>query len=159
MPFTPFHFPPSLTVSLPLRRYIDIPSFVLANVAVDLEPLSVMTFKLKYNYHGYCHTLLGGIIVGLICGFLAYRTRGTLGRLMDLLKIPYEADLKKMLVSGVLGVWFHVMLDSIIHLDVKPFYPAQYNPLYSIMGHDALYAACAAMLVPAVWLYIRARKA
>ncbi|GAH08444.1 unnamed protein product, partial [marine sediment metagenome] len=31
-------------IALPLRKYIDIPVFILANVAVDLEPLAVILF-------------------------------------------------------------------------------------------------------------------
>ncbi len=39
MPFTPFHFGPSAVIALPLNRYIDIPTFLLANIAVDIEPI------------------------------------------------------------------------------------------------------------------------
>jgi hypothetical protein len=39
MPFTPCHFGPSACIALPLNRWIDLPVFLLANVAIDIEPL------------------------------------------------------------------------------------------------------------------------
>ena len=45
MPFTPYHFGPHGCVGLVLKRYLDLPVFMLANVAVDLEPLAVMVFR------------------------------------------------------------------------------------------------------------------
>ena len=72
MPFTPFHFGPSASVAFPLKKYIDIPVFVLANVVIDLEPLTVMVFNLSYPVHGFFHTLLGGIFIGTLWGLVAY---------------------------------------------------------------------------------------
>ena len=75
MPFTPFHFGPSALIGLPLKRWIDIPVFVLANVVIDFEPLAVMVFQPDYPLHGYFHTLLIGGILGLIWGLAAYPLR------------------------------------------------------------------------------------
>ena len=60
MPFTPFHFGPSATIAFPLRGKIDIPVFILANVAIGIEPLTVMILNLSYPLHGYAHSFLGG---------------------------------------------------------------------------------------------------
>ena len=61
MPFTPFHIGPHATVGLALQNYIDVPVFITANVAVDLEPLFVILFKPDYPLHGYFHSLLFSI--------------------------------------------------------------------------------------------------
>ena len=71
MPFTPYHFGPSGFVGLALRRWLDVPVFVLANVVVDLEPLVVVLFGLDYPLHGYVHTFLGGTVVALLWALLA----------------------------------------------------------------------------------------
>ncbi|MHC4299546.1 MAG: hypothetical protein ACYS7Y_19890 [Planctomycetota bacterium] len=36
MPFTPYHFGPSGCVGLILRKWIDVPVFVLTNVIIDI---------------------------------------------------------------------------------------------------------------------------
>jgi len=39
MPFTPFHLGPALLLGLMLSKYIDLATFLFANILVDLEPL------------------------------------------------------------------------------------------------------------------------
>ena len=61
-----------LTLGGPIfpKRTIDIPSFIFANVAVDIEPLIVINFGLKYPLHGYAHTLGGALIIGSDLGMI-----------------------------------------------------------------------------------------
>ena len=47
-----------MRVSLALYRRLDIPVFLGANVAIDIEPLLVMTHNLNYPLHAFCLTLL-----------------------------------------------------------------------------------------------------
>jgi len=154
MPFTPFHFGPSACVALPAHRYIDLPVFLLANVAVDLEPLTVMVFRLDYPYHGYCHTFLIGAVVGLVCGVAAYRCRGLFRVLMGWAHLSYRTSLPKMLVSGVLGVWLHVLLDAPLYRDMRPFFPLQADPLYGLISRHTGYLFCTVCFLPAVALYV-----
>lgn len=154
MPFTPFHFGPHACVSLPLYRRLDIPIFLGANVAIDIEPLLVMTLNLDYPLHGYCHTLLIGGLVGLLFAMAAYPLRRAIGRVMNRLRLPYEPTFGKMAVSGVLGAWLHVLFDAPIYTDIMPFYPSQANPLYGLLSIDAVYGICAACFVPALGIYI-----
>ena len=79
MPFTPYHFGPAAVVSLPLKKKIDIPVFILVNVVIDIEPLIVLIFKPEYPVHGYAHTLLFSLIIGTVFGFVAYIFRDRLG--------------------------------------------------------------------------------
>jgi hypothetical protein len=62
-------------LSLPFNNKLDAPVFILANVAVDLEPFAVIVFSLDYPLHGYAHTLAGGALVGLAFGAAAYALR------------------------------------------------------------------------------------
>ena len=72
MPFTPFHFGPHASVAFPLNRWIDIPVFLAANIAVDMEPFIVMNWSLDYPLHGYCHTLLFGGLIGVLLGAASF---------------------------------------------------------------------------------------
>ena len=154
MPFTPFHFGPHACVSLPLCRRLDIPIFLGANVAIDIEPLLVMTYNLNYPLHGCCHTLLIGGLVGLVLGSAAYPLRHFIGKGMNVLRLPYGPTFAKMALSGLLGAWLHVLFDTPMYTVIKPFYPLQANPLYGCLSIDAVYSICAACFVPALIIYI-----
>lgn len=156
MPYTPYHFPPSVALALALRRHLDFLVFVFANVAVDLEPLAVMMFWVNYPVHGYCHTLLGGVVVGVTWGLVAYLGRPLLGISMRFLRLSYKANLPRTLLSGILGVWFHILADAFLYADIRPFWPSKANPLHGTFPARGVYAACTAMLVPALALYAAA---
>ena len=119
MPFTPYHFGPAALLALPAKKYIDIPAFVLANVAVDLEPLTVILLSLNYPLHGFCHTLLIETAVGLLWGLLAHFIKDIFKWPMQLFQLPCKTSLAKMLLSGVLGVWLPNILDSTLYRDIR----------------------------------------
>ena len=155
MPFTPFHFGPSVAMAFPLKKYLDIPVFVLANVVIDLEPLTVMYFNLPHPVHGFFHTLLGGIIVGALWGLVVYKMRKFIKILMNFFRLNYEPKLFTMILSGILGFWLHVLIDSFMHADIRPFFPSSYNPLYQIISTPNLYLICVILFVPALGFYIK----
>jgi len=153
MPFTPYHFGPSACIALPLNRYIDVPVFVFANVIVDIEPLAVMIFGLSYPLHGYCHTFLIGCLVGALWAGIARSGKNIIQKVMRLLQLSYTATFGKMLISAILGVWFHVTLDSMIYSDIKPFYPFEFNPMRGIVTASSLYLISAISFIPALVIY------
>ena len=72
MPFTPFHLGPGLGLGLPLRKYLHAPTFLLASVIVDVEPFLVLVLGLRYPLHGYVHTFLVAISIGLVLGYAMF---------------------------------------------------------------------------------------
>jgi membrane-bound metal-dependent hydrolase YbcI (DUF457 family) len=42
---------------------------------------------------------------------------------MNLIMLPYETTRKRMIISGILGVWCHVILDALYHYDVRLLWP------------------------------------
>jgi membrane-bound metal-dependent hydrolase YbcI (DUF457 family) len=154
MPLTPYHFGPHACVALPLGRRLDLPVFIAANVMVDVEPLLVMTFRLKYPLHGYAHTFLVGALVGVALATMAFPLRGIIGKAMRLVRLPYEPTYLKMALSGVLGVWLHVVFDSFLYRDIRPFFPSSANPFLGLIKWGALYRICEVSFVPAVAIYV-----
>lgn len=154
MPFTPYHFGPSALFSIPLRKYIDIFVFVFASISVDLEPLIVMVFNLNYPLHGYCHTFLFGSFIGLIWGGLTYLGKNIIKSIMKFIRLEYSPNLLKMLISWILGVWFHILFDAPLYSDIKPFFPLQTNPLYGLFSHSTVYNICKFSIIPAIIVYI-----
>lgn len=159
MPFTPYHFGPSGFIGLTFRKYIDIPVFVLANVAVDIEVLIIVLLGLGRPVHRYFHTLLVGAAVGAVWAIAAYLMRNIFKEIMRSLRIPYQTGFLKMLISGILGVWFHVTLDSIYHGDVRMLWPSRARPLYRLISQGQMEAVCVAFFIAAVVPYILAVRA
>jgi membrane-bound metal-dependent hydrolase YbcI (DUF457 family) len=149
MPFTLYHFGPSGFLGLALRKWLDIPVFVLANVIVDIEVL----FNHHWPVHRYFHTLLIGAVVGAIWGIAAYPLRHFFEKIMQMLHIPYQTSLWKMAVSGALGVWLHVVIDAIYHWDVQIFWPSKAKPLSGLISGANVKTICLVFFIAALILY------
>ncbi|MCD4830709.1 MAG: metal-dependent hydrolase [Anaerohalosphaeraceae bacterium] len=137
-----------------LRKWLDLPVFLLANVAVDIEVLVINRMRMGWPHHRYCHTLLIGTAIGIACGLICYSKKPLLRWLMKTARIPYETSLLKMLISGILGVWFHVLIDGIYHYDVKMFWPITKNPLWNILSQPQIRLICLLSFIPLAITYI-----
>jgi len=156
MPYTPLHFGPSGFIALTFRKWLDVPVFVLANVIVDIEVLVIILFGIGLPRHRYCHTLLIGAAVGVVWGLAAYLLRNFFKKIMQIFHVPYKTGFWKMLVSGVLGAWFHVVIDAIYHEDVRMFWPSSATPLYALLTRPQINIICTIFFIPAIILYILA---
>ena len=158
MPFTPYHFGPSGFVGLVFRKWIDVPVFVLANVIVDIEVLVVMHFNLEWPIHRYCHTLLIGAAVGALWGVAAWPLRNLFKKLMQLFRIPYKTSLSKMLISGILGLWLHILIDSAYHFDVKILWPnisiSLWRMIHRHLGQEQIQTICLIFFLAGLVLYL-----
>jgi hypothetical protein len=92
MPFTPFHLGPALLLGLLLLRFIDFPTFLIANVIVDVEPLLVLVFGLDYPLHGFFHSFLGGAIVALVLTLVINRIRETVSPLLAFFRLEQRSS-------------------------------------------------------------------
>lgn len=158
MPFTPFHFGPAATIGLAAKKHIDLPTFVLVNVVIDIEPLVVMLFNFNYPLHGYCHTLLIGSFVAGLFAVVVYSCRKSLVKILGLLGLPYNLTFKKMLISSISGSWFHILIDSFLYQDIKPFYPSSFNPFLGAISFLNIYLLCVLFYIPALILYYRQKS-
>ena len=150
MPFTPYHFGPSGFIGLALRKWIDVPVFILANIIVDIEVL----FYHHWPYHRYVHNLLIGAAVGVIWGLLAYLAKPIFVKAMQFVRINYKANLIKMIISGILGVWLHVFIDSIYHYDVLIFWPSKAKPFWRLLSRPEVLLWCKLSFIGVAILYI-----
>ncbi|MEM3974085.1 MAG: hydrolase [Ignisphaera sp.] len=137
MPFTPYHLGFALLVGYFFRRKIHWPTFILASVVVDLEPFLVFIDVLeRYPLHGYMHSFLLGSLSGLLLGYAMYTTRKMHAEFFKRLAlVENEIGLAGYLVGGVVGWDLHILVDSPLYTDIKPFYPVQANPLYNAWGY------------------------
>lgn len=135
MPFTPYHFGPSGFVGLLLRRWLDVPVFIAANVLIDTEVIADHYIQPGWTVHQvfHFHTLLVGGLAGAIFGLIAYYikpVRWCCEKIMALIGLPGRVTLLSMVLAGLLGAWLHVLIDSFCHYDVQIFWPLKDNPLF-----------------------------
>ena len=144
MPFTPFHLGPALAFWLPLRKKIHAPTFLVANVIVDVEPFLALFLSLRYPLHGYLHTFISAFFLGLVLGYVMFILEGILYPLYKMLQIENDrtSSLRSFMASGVSGTMLHVLLDSPLYSDIRPFYPIMTNPLYNPAMSLAVYSFC-----------------
>jgi membrane-bound metal-dependent hydrolase YbcI (DUF457 family) len=136
---------PALLLGLLFLRYIDFPTFLIANVVVDIEPFLVLALGLNYPLHGFLHTFVGGTIVALILGLTMEGFREPLSQLLSLFKLEQDFSFKSVLLASIIGVYLHILLDSFLYIDIQPFYPAGINPLYvgTAAAEILVYSFCA----------------
>jgi len=137
MPFTPLHLGPALVLGYVFKRRLHWPTFIIANLIVDIEPLLVFTGLLKdYPLHGYLHTFLASLIAGSLLGYGMFYVDGFLRTYFKGLALMGEdrEDLCNYILAGVLGWMLHVLLDAPLYYDIKPLYPILTNPF--LIGQD-----------------------
>jgi len=153
MPFTPFHWGPSSWIGLLCFRFINLFAFLLGSVIVDIEPFLVLVFNLNYPLHGFFHSFLGGTIAALLLSGVLFRFRDAMNKLMGFFKLAQESSYKTILFSCLLGVYFHIFLDSFLYTDIKPFFPLTINPFYGLISFSFLYLLCGVSFLLGILLY------
>lgn len=58
VPLTPFRLGLGLFLGLLLINYIDFPTFLVASIMVDVEPIMVLIFDLDYPLHDFFRSFL-----------------------------------------------------------------------------------------------------
>ena len=154
MPFTPFHLGPGLLCGLLLLCYVDFPTFLIANVIVDVEPFLVLTLNLPYPLHGFFHSFIGGTLVALLLTAMMSKARETFSPLLSICKIEQTVSFNRILFASLSGIYLHIFLDSWMHRDIKPFYPLDLNPFLNVITPSETYRLCIWSFVVGAILYI-----
>jgi hypothetical protein len=156
LPFMPFHFGPALGFGFPLRKYMHAPTFILANVIINVEPILVLSLGLRYPLHGYLHTFLFASFGGLALGYVMFLLERFLHPLYKvfLLESDEAQNLKSFFVAGLLGTMLHVLLDSPLYGEMHPFFPSTINPLYNPALSLEVYSFCVWMGIVGIIFYL-----
>jgi Domain of unknown function (DUF4184) len=151
VPFTPFHLGPGLLVKAFAPRYVSFTAFAATQVVIDVETLYHLV-RHEWPVHRVMHTMLGGTAGGLETGLAVAATgplltRWASARLAAMtesqrLKLLSEVSLGGALVGGAIGGASHSILDSIVHSDVRPFWPFADSTLLGIIGSGSLHVGC-----------------
>lgn len=154
MPFTLFHFGPALLLGLLSLNYLHFMTFIVANVIVDVEPLLVLIFDLNYPLHGFFHSFLGGFIIGVCFSVFMFLLYSHFPLLRKLFFLDYGcSSLRGFISAGVLGVFIHILFDSPLYSDIRPFFPLTVNPFYNPSITSSIYFLCVVMFLLGLFLY------
>lgn len=163
MPFTPLHMGPGMLIKGVLGKHFSLVTFGVTQIAMDIEPLWRM-IRGDMILHGPSHTYAGATGVALLvmlvakplCTRIVLRWHKELSfhklhRLVSLQPLTFPS----LLCGAVLGSFSHVLLDSLMHVDIRPLAPwSQSNVLQSLVTNSVLHQACliTALLGGALWI-------
>ncbi|MDD4929497.1 MAG: hypothetical protein PHP85_09495 [Gallionella sp.] len=145
MPFTPFHFGPGAALHAAAPRHVSFLAFCAANVIIDMEPLYFMATE-QFPLHRFFHTYIGASVILLLTVALFM---GTL-RLASVVALPNmsgwkQLTLRQVVFGAALGSYSHIVFDSIMHSDIRPFAPlSDGNPLLGLVSLGTLHWSCLA---------------
>jgi len=162
MPFTPFHIVAGASVKAIAPKHFSWSIFTLTNILIDFEPL-YYHFTEGMLSHKFFHSIIGVSIIAILCA--------TLGKPfceygLKLWNNSLAPEDKRWLGSGIkishlsawtgaiIGAYSHLILDSIMHLDIKPLAPfTDENILLDTMNLIQLHALCLILLGIGVLVY------
>ncbi|MEM2980533.1 MAG: hydrolase [Thermoproteota archaeon] len=155
MPFTPFHLGPAIFFGMLLRKHMHMPTFIVANVILDIEPLLVIIFGLKYPLHGYFHTFIMGFFIGSFLGLAMFMLERFLSHFYKtlLLESDVKPSLRQFVLAGSSGALLHILLDAPLYDDIRPLYPLTVNPFYNPSVTGGIYLFCIITGGVGVFLY------
>jgi membrane-bound metal-dependent hydrolase YbcI (DUF457 family) len=122
---------PALTAKVVAERYFSLTVFGMAQIAMDIEPL-IHILRRDQNHHGLTHTYLGAAWLGFVTVLLArpicqkwlaiWNAAVSFLGLRWLSENPF-ISWRVALYSALAGTFSHVLIDSLIHADMNPFWP------------------------------------
>ena len=145
MPVTPFHFGPGLLLHAIAPRRVSFMAFCAANVAIDVESLVNLVRGID-PVHAFFHSVVGATLAGVATA-AAMLGAWVLGRRLRLPNLFGWLDLTPAAIAAgsLLGAWSHVVLDAIMHPDLRPFAPFDpANPLLHAVSLGLLHGGCVA---------------
>jgi membrane-bound metal-dependent hydrolase YbcI (DUF457 family) len=144
MPFTPLHFGPGAALHAVAPARVSFLAFCAANVLVDVEPLYYVLTE-QYPLHRFFHTYVGvSLVVALTVALFTVLPRWRSLPLPDVW--GWKAlQLRQVVTGTALGGWSHIVLDSVMHEDIRPLAPfSAANGLYLLVSIDTLQLLCLA---------------
>jgi len=157
MPFTPFHLGPALLFGLLLFQYLDLPTFLVSNIIIDIEPFIILTRGLPVPLHGPFHSYTLGALVSLVTAFIMLLVKPITHPIATLFRLRQESSPLRMFATALLGIYFHVTLDAFLYPEMRLLYPLQSNPLLGLVSINSVYLFCAVCFPLGFALYIYRR--
>ena len=154
MPITPLHFGPAAAAKAVTPKYFSFAVFGFTQLVIDMEPAYYMAQGL-WPIHRFFHTYLGvtlvalfAVVVGKPISELLIRwwNRRLSSRQRDWLGIQEGIPMTAAVSGALFGAYSHVLLDSVMHTDLRPFAPwSNSNGLLHLISNGQLNLLCAGL--------------
>jgi membrane-bound metal-dependent hydrolase YbcI (DUF457 family) len=149
MPFTPFHIGPGVAVKSVMGAAFSLMIFSFTQVVIDLES-AYWLIQNEWPVHRFLHSYLGATVVLIITLTIGKPIcEGVISIWNSMVKkgsrlsISDTIPMKAVVTGSVIGVYSHVLLDSIMHSDMRPFAPfADGNSLLLAISVRQLHLFC-----------------
>ena len=143
MPFTPFHMGPGILLKAILQSSFSLMVFGWTQIVMDLQPLVVLLTG-EGHLHGFSHTYIGATLIAIFSSVTG-KYLSEIG--LSILGIPKFKAIKiswlVCFLSSFIGSFSHVLLDSIMHSDLEPFYPVtNHNAFLGMVSVQYLHKLC-----------------
>jgi len=148
MPFTPIHMGPGILIKAILQGSFSLMVFGWAQIVMDIQPLMVLISG-EGHLHGFSHTYIGATLLAVFSA-LSGKYLSEFGLFIIGFNERRRVTIAWWIafMSAFIGTYSHVVLDSIMHADVEPFFPVSAdNKLLGIISVTALHRLCLASAV------------
>jgi membrane-bound metal-dependent hydrolase YbcI (DUF457 family) len=158
VPVTPFHFGPGVLFHAAAPRRVSFIAFVAANCITDCESV-YNVLRGNFPVHRFLHTFVGALVVAAmtIALFIFMRWLARKSPLPNWFKWQ-QLTVPPVIVGALLGSGSHIVLDGIMHADMRPFAPwSDANPMLHLVSLSVLHWSCviAAVAGGLLWLVLR----
>ncbi|HCS64509.1 MAG TPA: hypothetical protein DIW64_10770 [Cellvibrio sp.] len=161
MPFTPIHMGPGIFIKALLQGSFSLMVFGWTQIIMDIQPLVVLITG-DGHLHGFSHTYIGAILLAILSAVTGkYLSQLGLWVLRLRPSATISISWSVVFLSSFIGSFSHVFLDSIMHSDVQPFFPATLsNPMWQIISVSLLHKLClySGLVGAAIYYFIRWRN-
>ena len=154
MPLTPIHMGPALAAKAIAPNKFSLLTFGLTQVVIDSE-VAFHIVRGDWPIHQHLHTYLGATVVAIVTILLGRplleRAISLWNRLVvpdreSILWIEPRIPLLAAVTGSVTGSYSQVLLDSVMHSDLRPFAPwSESNGLLGVMSAADLVMTCLAL--------------
>ena len=154
MPITPLHFGPAAAAKAVTPKYFSFAVFGFTQLVIDMEPAYYMAQGL-WPIHRFFHTYLGATLVAVfavVVGkpifelLIRWWNRRLSSRQRDWLGIQEGIPMTAAVSGALFGAYSHVLLDSVMHPDLRPFAPwSNTNGLLHVISNGQLNLLCAGL--------------
>ena len=164
MPITPFHIIAAAPIKAIIPRHFSWSIFTLTNIIIDLEPITYFIFT-GVPSHKFFHSISGATLIGLICALFFRKLCGNYIMKWNKNLHPFDRkwlevrnpkiNIFEALLGGLIGGWSHLILDSMMHADIKPLWPLiSSNSLLGLLSPDLILYLCLGLLATGIFIFI-----
>lgn len=119
---------PGILIKSILQGSFSLMVFGWTQIVMDIQPLIVLISG-EGHLHGFTHTYIGAILIAIIAALTGKYLSEFGLKIMRISKNdnPISIVWWVVFLSAFIGSFSHVLLDSMMHSDVEPFFPFTLN--------------------------------